>query len=68
MSPFGLFVDVDRGDILKLIESNVAKNKEIINHPIKVLELDFMKTVLNPDIESALLNIAIIIAADGKYT
>lgn len=61
-----LFPDVNKGGLLSLIESNIRRNKDIIKHPLKVIELDFMQETINVEIMEALPNIKIIIAADGK--
>lgn len=59
--------DIDKGDILGVIKSNVKRNKHIVRNPVKVLELDFMSNEIHRDILEQLPNIPVIIAADTIY-
>ncbi|XP_056637537.1 methyltransferase-like protein 22 isoform X2 [Diorhabda sublineata] len=59
--------DIDKGNILKVIESNVKRNKHLVRHPVKVLELDFISNEIPRDIMEHLPNIPVIIAADTIY-
>ncbi|CAH1169992.1 unnamed protein product [Phaedon cochleariae] len=59
--------DVDRGDILGLIRSNVKRNSNLCRHPVEVVELDFMTTDLPPEVERHLSEISVVIAADTVY-
>lgn len=59
--------DVNKGNLLDFIRSNVERNKHIVKYPVNVLELDFKKEVLPKEILQNLAKIRIIIAADSKY-
>ncbi|KAJ8950646.1 hypothetical protein NQ318_010846 [Aromia moschata] len=59
--------DVDKGNLLKLIESNIRRNKNIVKYPMKVLELDFFAEELPEQIVQILSKIEVIIAADTIY-
>lgn len=61
------FKDIDKGDILNVIRGNVNRNRSIMKHPIKTLELDFMSLKLPQDVEENLSKISLIIAADSEY-
>lgn len=61
-----LLLDVNKGGLLNLIKSNIQRNKDLIKHPVKVVELDFMEENISTEIMEALPKIKIIIAADGK--
>ncbi|RZC35833.1 methyltransferase-like protein 22, partial [Asbolus verrucosus] len=60
-------IDVDKGGLLQLIESNILRNKHLTKHPITVLELDFTSQVLPREIVATLAKIPIVIAADVIY-
>ncbi|XP_050515230.1 methyltransferase-like protein 22 isoform X4 [Diabrotica virgifera virgifera] len=59
--------DVNRGNILGLIESNVTRNKNLSRHAVRVLELDFLSPDIPGEILEQLPNISVIIAADTVY-
>ncbi|CAG9839358.1 unnamed protein product [Diabrotica balteata] len=59
--------DINRGNILGLIESNVSRNKNLSRHPVRVLELDFLSPDIPQEILEQLPNISVIIAADTVY-
>ncbi|CAG9854100.1 unnamed protein product [Phyllotreta striolata] len=59
--------DVNRGDILRLIECNVHRNENHVKNPIEVLELDFTSDRLPEEIVKHLPNVGVIIAADTVY-
>ncbi|KAJ8971082.1 hypothetical protein NQ314_000894 [Rhamnusium bicolor] len=59
--------DVNKGNLLDLIKSNLERNKHIVKHPVNILELDFTTQTLPTDILSSLSKIRIIIAADTIY-
>ncbi|XP_017780316.1 PREDICTED: methyltransferase-like protein 22 isoform X2 [Nicrophorus vespilloides] len=58
--------DINIGGLLKLIEGNVARNNSMLNHPVKVAELDFTKD-LSDEIVEVLPKVKLIIAADVVY-
>ncbi|XP_025836871.1 methyltransferase-like protein 22 isoform X2 [Agrilus planipennis] len=58
--------DVNKGEILKLIESNVARNSHLLVYPVKIVELDFTQTEFTQEIKDLLPNIEVILAADEK--
>ncbi|XP_074034479.1 methyltransferase-like protein 22 [Leptinotarsa decemlineata] len=62
-----LCTDINRGDILGLIERNVKRNKNICRHRVEVLELDFMSSDIPDEIVRHLPNVSLIIAADTVY-
>lgn len=59
--------DVDRGDLLNLIRHNVDLNKSVAKHPVEVMELDFQQPTLKREVLEKLLNIRVVIAADGEF-
>ncbi|KAF2879914.1 hypothetical protein ILUMI_26243 [Ignelater luminosus] len=59
--------DVDKGEILNLIKTNITRNKNITKYPVKVTEIDFTKDSLNPEVETILRQIQIVLAADVVY-
>lgn len=59
--------DVNKGDILKLLQANITRNKSYSKYTSLVTEVDFTKRNLNDDVISALPDIKIIIAADVIY-
>nr|CAG4635689.1 EOG090X0C5G [Artemia franciscana] len=56
--------DVDRGEILKMIKSNVEENKEHINGEVIVNELDFFTKEWKESLKQILPEVTTIIAAD----
>lgn len=72
INPFTLFtlyyvlvIDVNEGGILELIEQNVERNKNLVKNHIKVMELNFLRE-LPKEIKEILVDVEIILAADGK--
>lgn len=63
---FFIFSDINCGDILKLIQSNLERNKSIINAEISVYGLDFFDRNWPNDLEDKIKNVGIILAADGN--
>ncbi|XP_065561049.1 methyltransferase-like protein 22 isoform X2 [Artemia franciscana] len=59
--------DVDRGEILKMIKSNVEENKEHINGEVIVNELDFFTKEWKESLKQILPEVTTIIAADLVY-
>ncbi|XP_055319004.1 methyltransferase-like protein 22 isoform X2 [Sitodiplosis mosellana] len=61
--------DIDLGGILNVVKSNVELNKRLINNQakVKVMELDFKKSIWSDDLKNAVLKSNIIIAADVIY-
>lgn len=59
--------DINLGGILKVIESNVKLNKDIMKSPSKihVMELDFKNLNWSDELHKAVTESSIIIAADG---
>lgn len=62
-----IFTDVDKGDIFKLVQSNISRNSHLLNYPIKTIHLDFFSKKLPQDILNDIKNISIIIASDVIY-
>ena len=60
-------LDVDRGEILKMIKSNVEENKEHINGEVIVNELDFFTKEWKESLKQILPEVTTIVAADRKY-
>lgn len=58
--------DVNKGNLLGLIRSNIERNKRVVKHPVNVLELDFKKEAIPKDVLQNLAKIRIIIAADSE--
>lgn len=61
--------DIDLGGILGVIRSNIEQNNHLISQKatVKVMELDFRKSMMWPaDLAEAISQAKIIIAADGK--
>lgn len=60
--------DIELGGILDVVKSNVELNKNLINNQVKVkvMELDFKKSIWPDDLKNAVSKSNIIIAADGK--
>lgn len=63
---YNFFTDLNKGEILALIKSNISRNNELIKYPIKVTEIDFTNEQFNSEIINILPSINIVIAADGK--
>ncbi|KAJ8964669.1 hypothetical protein NQ317_009317 [Molorchus minor] len=59
--------DVNKGDLLKLIENNIKRNKHIGKYPLKVVELDFTAEELPKEVAAVLSKVEIILAADTIY-
>ncbi|XP_018571516.1 methyltransferase-like protein 22 [Anoplophora glabripennis] len=59
--------DVNKGNLLSIIRSNIERNKHIVKHAVNVLELNFTEEALPKDILRNLAKIRIIIAADTVY-
>ncbi|KAG5882221.1 hypothetical protein JTB14_012471 [Gonioctena quinquepunctata] len=62
-----LCTDINRGDILGVIELNVKRNRHICRHPVDVLGLDFMSQEIPRDVVEHLPKVSVIIAADTVY-
>lgn len=58
--------DVNKGNLLNLIKSNIVLNRHLTRYPVDVMELDFMQPNLKSEVLERLPNIKTIIAADGK--
>lgn len=60
--------DIKLGGILDVVKSNVELNKNLINNQakVKVMELDFKKSIWSDDLKNAVSKSNIIIAADGN--
>lgn len=59
--------DVNKGNILKLLESNINRNNLNNRYRALVTEIDFTKRDLNNEVMSALSQVKTIIAADVIY-
>lgn len=61
--------DINLGGILKVIESNIKLNKDIMKSPSKihVMELDFKNLNWSDELHKAVTESSIIIAADGIF-
>lgn len=57
--------DVNRGNILKLIDSNCKRNYKLTKHPITIKEIDFTRPTFSDEINDILKNVSTVIAADG---
>lgn len=58
--------DIDRGEILDLITSNIKRNKNYVKNNVDVMELDFTKP-FSVKLIKELSDVEIILAADGKF-
>lgn len=63
-----MFLDINLGGILELIEKNVKRNVHLIQKNMTVMELDFKQLQWTPELTTAINETDIILAADGKYT
>lgn len=60
--------DVDIGDILNLIRTNIQRNKKLLNCEINVMEIDFKNFDLTKNnLKEKLDEVEIVVAADGKF-
>lgn len=62
-----VITDVDRGDILTLIDRNVERNREIMKAEILVKEIDFYDHATIDENFESLKDISVIMAADTIY-
>lgn len=57
--------DIDLGGLLDLIKHNVKRNHAIVQHDVEVFELNFLEDNFNKNVEEAMKDINIVLAADG---
>ncbi|XP_037783396.1 methyltransferase-like protein 22 isoform X1 [Penaeus monodon] len=62
-----VITDVDRGDILTLIDRNVERNRELMKAEIFVKEIDFYDHATIDETYESLKDISVIMAADTIY-
>lgn len=62
-----VITDVDRGDILTLIDRNVERNRELMKAEILVKEIDFYDHATIDETYESLKDISVIMAADTIY-
>ncbi|XP_042887463.1 methyltransferase-like protein 22 isoform X4 [Penaeus japonicus] len=62
-----VITDVDRGDILSLIDRNAERNKELVKAEILVREIDFYDHATIEENSEALKDVSVIMAADTIY-
>ncbi|XP_063588312.1 methyltransferase-like protein 22 isoform X2 [Penaeus indicus] len=62
-----VITDVDRGDILTLIDRNVERNKDLMKAEILVKEIDFYDHATIDETYESLKDISVIMAADTIY-
>ena len=60
------FVDISKGNILNLIETNVKLNSQWIKGQVEVMELDFYNPNYSKNLATRLENSTLLIAADGN--
>lgn len=59
--------DVNRGDILDLIDRNVQRNKELCKAPSHIKEIDFFDLRSITDLGTLIDDVTILLAADGEH-
>lgn len=58
--------DIDLGGILNLIQANVKRNAKLISNNMSVMELDFKNLNWPKELQTAIDETEIVLAADGK--
>lgn len=61
-----MFLDINLGGILELIDKNIKRNLNLIQKNMSVMELDFKQLQWSSELETAINDTDIILAADGK--
>lgn len=59
--------DINRGDILHLIERNIDRNAELVKADVKVKEIDFLDPSTIDQIRDSIVDVSILLAADVIY-
>ncbi|XP_071523292.1 methyltransferase-like protein 22 isoform X4 [Panulirus ornatus] len=62
-----IITDVDRGEILELVNSNIKRNLDLLKANVEVKEIDFYNHVTIDDITDLIKNVSVLIAADVVY-
>ncbi|KAG7156762.1 methyltransferase-like protein 22 [Homarus americanus] len=62
-----IVTDVDRGDILDLINRNIKRNADLLKAELMVKEVDFFNHATIDDIQDIKNNVSVLLAADVIY-
>lgn len=65
---FQHFSDIDLGDILQVIETNVERNRHLLReNNVTIMELDFKADQWSPELVEKIKEVDVVFAADGNF-